>query len=87
MVRCRDGSIYTGITDDVDARIKKHNSGKGARYTAQRRPVELLYSETHRSQDAARSREMQLKGWTKQKKEELIAGFPRFSPLRGDHSG
>ncbi len=87
LVRCRDGSIYTGITDDVEARIKKHNAGKGAGYTRQRGPVVLLYSEPHSDQGSARRREMQLKSWTRQKKEELIAGFPRFSPLRGVHSG
>ena len=78
LVRCKDGSIYTGITDDVDARIKKHNTGKGAKYTAQRRPVELLYSETHPDKGKARQREMQLKGWSRQKKEDLVHGFPRL---------
>jgi len=78
LVRCRDGSIYTGITDDVDARLKKHNQGKGAKYTAQRRPVALLYSETHPDQNSARKREIQLKGWTRQKKEDFAAGFPRL---------
>ena len=78
LVRCRDGSIYTGITDDVDARLKKHNQGKGAKYTAQRRPVALPYSETHPDQNSARKREIQLKGWTRQKKEDFAAGFPRL---------
>ncbi|MBI3871506.1 MAG: GIY-YIG nuclease family protein [candidate division Zixibacteria bacterium] len=77
LVRCRDGSIYAGITDDINARIKKHNSGKGATYTAQRRPVTLLFSEPHPDQSSARRREIQLKGWTREKKEQLIAGFPR----------
>ncbi|HEX9751276.1 MAG TPA: GIY-YIG nuclease family protein [candidate division Zixibacteria bacterium] len=76
LVRCRDGSIYAGITDDIEARITKHNSGKGAKYTAQRRPVTLLFSERHPDQGSARRREIQLKGWTRAKKEELITGFP-----------
>jgi len=74
LVRCRDGSIYTGITDDVDARLKKHNQGKGAKYTAQRRPVALLYSEAHPDQTSARKREIRLKRWPKQRKEDLAAG-------------
>jgi predicted GIY-YIG superfamily endonuclease len=78
LVRCCDGSIYTGITDDVETRIRKHNEGKGARYTAQRRPIVLLYSETHPDQSSARKREVQLKGWCRKKKEELAAGFPQL---------
>jgi len=77
LVRCRDGSIYTGISDDVDARVKTHNLGKGAKYTAQRRPVTLLYSEPHPNHSGARKRELQLKRWPKQKKEALAAGFPK----------
>ena len=78
LVRCCDGSIYTGITDNVGARIQKHNEGKGAKYTAQRRPVVLIYSEIYLDQSSARKREIQLKGWTKKKKEKLVAGFPRL---------
>ncbi|MEW5701460.1 MAG: GIY-YIG nuclease family protein [Candidatus Zixiibacteriota bacterium] len=78
LVRCSDGSIYTGITDDLDARIRKHNADKGAQYTAQRRPVVLLYSEIHSDQNGARRREAQLKRWTREKKEKLVAGFPRL---------
>ena len=78
LVRCRDGTIYTGITNDVDTRLKKHNQGRGAKYTAQRRPVALLYTETYPDQNSARKREFQLKGWTKQKKEALAAGFAQL---------
>jgi putative endonuclease len=73
LVRCCDGSIYTGISDDVEARIRKHNSGKGAKYTAQRRPVSLLYSELHPDQGTAMKRESQVKRWRKDRKERLAA--------------
>lgn len=74
LVRCSDGSIYTGITDNVEARLKKHNSGRGARYTAQRRPVILLHSETLESQGSAMKREAQIKRWSKRQKEDLASG-------------
>lgn len=44
IVRCRDGSLYTGATNDLDKRVRAHNAGKGARYTRSRRPVELVFS-------------------------------------------
>lgn len=75
IVRCRDGSLYTGISDNVSKRIEKHNSGKGAKYTAQRRPVTLLFQETHPDQGSARRREEQIKRWPREKKKQLIAGF------------
>ncbi len=71
LVRCRDGSIYTGITDNVNARIEKHNSGRGAKYTAQRGPVSLLYSEMLADQGSAMRRESQIKKWGKAQKESL----------------
>jgi predicted GIY-YIG superfamily endonuclease len=74
LVRCRDGSIYTGITDDVDARLNKHNLGRGAAYTAQRRPVSLIYQELHPDQGSALRREARIKRWKKQKKEDLARG-------------
>lgn len=60
MVRCRDGSLYTGITTDVERRVGEHNSGvsgKGAKYTAARRPVALVYVERVADKAAASSRE------------------------------
>lgn len=74
LVRCADGSIYTGITDNVEARLKKHNSGRGAKYTAQRRPVILLHSEKLDSQGSAMKREAQIKRWSKKQKEALASG-------------
>ncbi len=74
IVRCADGTLYTGYARDPRAREKVHNSGHGARYTSSRRPVVLVYSEACKSRGAALSREHQLKQWTRQRKETLIAG-------------
>jgi putative endonuclease len=61
MVRCRDGSLYTGIARDVSARITKHNQGVGARYTRGRGPVALVHVERKRSQSLALRREAAIK--------------------------
>jgi putative endonuclease len=61
VVRCRDGTLYTGISRDVDARLAKHNRGKGARYTRGRGPVVLLHCERKSSQVAALRREAAIK--------------------------
>jgi predicted GIY-YIG superfamily endonuclease len=74
MVRCADGTLYTGYSRDPDARVKVHNSGKGAKYTRSRLPVSLVYSEHCESLSAALTRECQLKPWSRAKKEALIAG-------------
>jgi len=73
ILRCSDGTLYIGSTDRLDARVKTHNDGRGASYTAARRPVTLVYSETSGSRSAAEVRERQLKRWTRSKKEALIA--------------
>jgi predicted GIY-YIG superfamily endonuclease len=77
MVRCRDNSLYSGITDNPEERVKKHNSGAGAKYTFSHRPVNLVYTEKHTNQSEARKREIQVKSWSKEKKEQLVAGLPR----------
>jgi predicted GIY-YIG superfamily endonuclease len=74
IVRCSDKSLYVGHTDDLDSREKTHNDGRGSRYTAQRRPVQVVYFESHDSSESAIARERQLKRWTTSKKEALIAG-------------
>lgn len=74
MVRCADGSLYTGYALDPQARVKVHNSGKGAKYTRSRMPVSLVYSEECESLSAALKRERELKPWSRAKKEALIAG-------------
>lgn len=72
MVRCGDGSFYIGWTNDLKKRIEAHNSGKGAKYTKSRRPVELVYYECFQTKQEAMSREWHLKQLTHAKKQELL---------------
>ena len=74
ILRCRDGSLYTGSTNDVPRRVETHNSGKGAKYTRGRRPVELVWQEELPDKSAALKRERQLKGLTRAEKLKLIEG-------------
>ena len=74
ILRCADESLYIGHAEDVDTRASVHNDGRGARYTAARRPVRVVYREPCASTRAAVGRERQLKRWTRAKKEALIAG-------------
>jgi len=73
IVRCADGSLYTGYARNPTARESMHNAGRGAKYTAGRRPVRLVYCEAFSSRSAALKREHELKGWPRRKKEALIA--------------
>jgi len=72
IVRCADGSLYTGYARDAKARVKVHNSGKGARYTKSRRPVRLVYSEECTTLSAALKREYELKQWPRSRKKALV---------------
>lgn len=72
IVRCADGTLYTGYAKDPGKRVRQHNAGRGAKYTAGRRPVCLVYSEAFRSRGAALRREIELKGWARHKKEAMI---------------
>ena len=72
MLRCSDASLYTGVTNDLDARLAAHNSGKGAKYTASRRPVRLVYHEPAKSRNAALRREIQIKRLSREQKLALI---------------
>ena len=72
MVRCSDGTLYTGYTNDIEKRTEAHNAGKGARYTRSRRPVELVYYEEYPTKEEAMSREWHIKRLTRKKKEELV---------------
>jgi predicted GIY-YIG superfamily endonuclease len=74
ILRCSDGSYYVGHTEDVPARMQRHQDATGAAWTAARRPVSLVFEEEHPSEAAAVARERQIKGWSRQKKEALIAG-------------
>ena len=72
VVKCSDGSLYTGYTNDLEKRISVHNEGKGARYTRGRRPVELVYYEEYPTKEEAMSREWHIKQLTKAEKEKII---------------
>ncbi|ERS92306.1 MULTISPECIES: GIY-YIG nuclease family protein [Staphylococcus] len=72
IVRCKDGTLYTGYTNNVQARIEKHNAGKGAKYTKTRRPVVLLYQEGYETKSEAMKREYEIKTFTRTQKLQLI---------------
>ncbi len=74
ILHCADGSYYTGHTDDLDKRIAEHHAGAIDGYTAQRRPVTLAWSQACTSRDEALAAEMQLKGWSRKKKEAMMRG-------------
>ena len=74
MLRCSDGSLYTGISNNIDRRLIEHNAnrGAGAKYTRSRRPVSLVYQESQPSRSAALKREWQIKQLKKNQKEALL---------------
>ena len=75
IVRCADGTLYTGYTvDDLSARIKAHNEGRGAKYTKPRRPVTLVWHTAWNNPHDARSAEAKIKRLTRKEKENLISG-------------
>lgn len=81
MLRCADGSLYTGATNDLARRVATHGRGKGAAYTRARLPVELVYSEPAADRGAALRREAQLKRLTRAQKLALVAaGAPDGRP-------
>ena len=72
IVKCRDGSLYTGWTNDLEKRMKAHNAGKGAKYTKSRRPVTLVYYESFETKEEAMRREYEIKHMPREKKEKII---------------
>ena len=75
ILRCRDGSLYTGITTDVEKRLEAHRSGKGAKYTRGRGPLELVYREECGTHSDALKREIEIKRLTREQKQALIGQF------------
>ena len=73
LLRCRDGSLYCGWTDDLERRVATHNAGKGARYTRSRLPVRLMWNEEVADRSAALKRELAVKRLTRAEKLALIA--------------
>ncbi len=74
ILRCGDGSYYTGHTDNLEKRLGEHQTGACAGYTAQRLPVELTWSQECASREAALAAELQVKGWSRRKKEAMMRG-------------
>jgi predicted GIY-YIG superfamily endonuclease len=74
MLRCADGSYYVGHTDNLEKRLDEHATGACGGYTAKRRPVTLVFVDEFASREDALTRELQLKGWSRAKKEALIRG-------------
>ena len=72
LLRCDDGSLYCGITTDLDRRVEEHNRGRGSKYTRGRTPVELVYSETVENRGAASKREYEIKHLDRAGKEALV---------------
>lgn len=72
ILRCADGTLYTGWTNDLERRLAAHNAGKGSKYTCFRRPVELVYREERETKEQAMSRERQIKRLTRSEKLALI---------------
>lgn len=74
ILKCSDGTFYTGITNDPDRRLKMHQAGKASRYTRTRRPVEVLYQEKCGNRSRALIRECEVKEWPRKKKNSLVTG-------------
>lgn len=74
ILRCADGSYYTGHTDNLEKRIAEHQAGKLQGYTLKRRPVGLVFKEEFPTREEALSSERQIKGWSRKKKEAMIRG-------------
>lgn len=74
LLECADKTLYCGWTNDLDKRVRTHNSGQGAKYTKPRRPVTLVYYEEFETKEEAMRREWEIKRLTRKQKEQLIAG-------------
>ena len=72
ILKCNDGSFYTGSTTDTSRRLEEHNNKKGGSYTRVRLPVKMVYTEEYPDRSKAQKREAQIKGWTREQKMELI---------------
>ncbi|MBA4353986.1 MAG: GIY-YIG nuclease family protein [Novosphingobium sp.] len=88
LLRCNDGSYYAGHTDDLDLRFAQHQAGALGGYTAARRPVVLVWTEMFSTRDEAFAAERKVKGWSRAKKEALVAGdWSRVSVLARNRQG
>ena len=88
MLHCHGGAFYTGQTDDLEFRVAQHQAGKGAAFTAERLPVELVWSQEFGTRNEAKEAEARLKGWSRAKKLALIRGdWEAISTLARSKSG
>ena len=88
ILRCSDGSYYVGSARDLEIRLAQHQTGEGAAYTRSRRPVELVWAQEFERVDEAYAREKQVQGWSRAKREALIAGsFERLPELARRRGG
>ncbi len=78
MVQCSDGTLYTGITNDLPRRISEHNSGTASRYTRSRLPVKLVYRESCRNKSSALKKEYRIKSLSREEKGEYIKSRAKF---------
>ncbi len=74
LLRCADGSYYTGHTDSLEKRIADHQAGEIQGYTSTRHPVELVFAQAFTTREEALAAELQIKGWSRKKKEAMIRG-------------
>lgn len=72
ILRCKDGSLYTGITTDISRRLEEHRRGKGAKYTRGRGPLELVYRQVCGTHSQALKRELEVKAMKRERKEQLL---------------
>ncbi len=79
ILRCSDGTLYTGWTNNLQKRLDAHNAGRAAKYTRSRTPVELAYAETHGTRQEAMSREALIKRMSRAEKEALIREYQGLS--------
>ena len=79
LIGCEDKSIYTGMTNNLEERFRRHKSGKGGHYTMSHKPLKILYCEEFESKKDAMRREAEIKRWTREKKLRLIAGAASHS--------
>jgi predicted GIY-YIG superfamily endonuclease len=82
ILRCSDGSLYTGWSTDVERRLRRHNAGTASRYTASRLPVELVYAAAMEDRSAARREEARIKALDRRRKLALVAGRPAVQAAR-----
>jgi len=77
ILKCKDGSLYTGITTDLARRLTEHRSGKGASYTRSKKAGRFVYSEKAKNRSAAQKREAEIKSWRREKKLKFIKSAKR----------